>query len=71
MTWYIDPETGDVYDHNGDRAGSIDGPSISDGDIVAAMREAMDSDGPTLYNQVLLADMATRDFERGLPPSQR
>ena len=71
MTWYIDPETGDVYDHNEDVVGSIELPGISDQDMRDAMREAMDGDQPSAYNQTLLADLASQNWVKELPPSEQ
>lgn len=69
MTWYLDPETGDVYDHNGDVVGTVDG---SDGytipaDVYEIMIEAKEGDQPSAYNQNLLMDAATENIELGTP----
>jgi hypothetical protein len=74
MTCYIDPESGEVYDHTGTKVGTISewGQSWS-GDFpteaLDVLREAMDGDQPSAYNQSLLVDMASENIEMGTPPA--
>jgi len=35
---------------------------------MAVMRESMDGNQPSAYNQSLLADAATENIEKGTPP---
>lgn len=76
MTWFFDPSgnTIDVYDHEGtivveDRAfsGSWDDPPGYPQEVLTVMREAMEGDQPSAYNQSLLADAATDNIEEGTP----
>jgi len=74
MTWWYEPQgsTIDVYDHTGnlvadgrefDGSGG-DPPSV----VLDIMRESMDGNQPSAYNQSLLADAATGNIEKGTPP---
>lgn len=75
MTWYFDPSgtTMDVYDHEGDLVAEeyeFSG-SWTDGypnEVLTVMRETMEGDQPSAYNQSLLADAATGNIEQGTPP---
>ena len=73
MTWKFeikdDGETMDVYDHNDDIVakdvyfgGQWEGDYPNE--IMTVMREEMDGDQPSAYNQSLLADAATENIER-------
>lgn len=66
MTWHLDPETLDVYDHNGDVVGSAEVATIPDA-VYEVMQEVKDGDQPSAYNQNLLMDAATEDIEFGVP----
>lgn len=74
MTCYFDPSTGDVYDHQGEKVGNLDGTGWAqswDGDfpdgVLDILRDAMEADKPSAYNQDLLADMASENVENGTP----
>ena len=75
MTWYFDTSdtTMDVYDHTGalvaesrEFGGSWSGDFPNE--VLAVMRESMDGDQPSAYNQALLSDAATENIEQGTPP---
>jgi hypothetical protein len=77
MTWYFDPSgtTVDIYDHTGalvaeDRefSGSWSDPPGYPQVVLEVMRESMDGNQPSAYNQTLLADAATGNIEEGTPP---
>lgn len=77
MTCYVDPVSGEVYDHTGAIVGNLDGTGWDrswSGDFpreaLDILREAMDGDQPSAYNQSLLADMASENIEMGTPPEQ-
>jgi len=76
MTWYYDPHDGqiDVYDHEGtlvtsniDVAGGWGDRGFPD-EVLVVMRDNMEGDQPSAYNQALLADAATENIEQGTPP---
>lgn len=74
MTWYFDiSDDGtemDVYDHNGNLVETVqnDGSGFTiPGDIHAVMRNSMEGNQPSAYNQSLIADAATNNFEKGTP----
>lgn len=67
MTWYLDPDTGDIYDHEGTVIKSVSEPFAVPDDIYKAMLEAKDGNQPSAYNQSLLMDAATDNIERGSP----
>lgn len=66
MTWYLDPETLDVYDHTGDVVGQADQAKIPNA-VHKVMRQTADGDQPSAYNQALLMDAATNDIKFGTP----
>jgi len=82
MTWHFAPSgettdgvlTIDVWDHDGTQV-ATDRP-LPEGDrswgdypdeVKVVMRENMDGDQPSAYNQSLLADAATDNIEQGVP----
>ena len=74
MTWFFDPHDTviDVYDHEGELV--AEGREFSgrwEGDypreVLMVMRENMEGEQPTAYNQELLADAATRNIVQGTP----
>lgn len=73
MTWYFDPSGSgmDVYDHNGGLvAESRQFEGVWDDypdEVLTVMRENMDGDQPSAYNQSLLADAATGNIKEGTP----
>ena len=66
MTWYLDPETLNVYDHEGEIVGQADEPTIPTGvyDVMLSVRE---QDQPSAYNQTMLFDAAMENIEFGTP----
>ena len=76
MTWYWDhnDDAITVWDHNGDIVDQDKAfPGRWKGDypneVLDVIRENMDGDQPSAYNQSALAAAATGDIERG-PPDQ-
>ena len=74
MTCYFDAETGDVFDHEENKVGTLNGTGWGeswDGDfpreVLDVLREAMDGTKPSAYNQDLLADMASENIKQGVP----
>jgi len=81
MTWYFDPSgtTMDVYDHTGtmiaqdrlipetDESGEGNWMGDYPDEVLVVMRESMDGDQPSAYDQSLLADAATENIEEGMP----
>ena len=63
MTWYLVRDTGDVYDHEEDNVGSITRPYTVPDDVFNVMREQMEGDQPSAYNQTLIADAAMDQIE--------
>lgn len=73
MTCYYHPQSGDVYDHEGTVVGSLSATTWTGdfpGEALDVLREAMDGNQPSAYNQSLLADMASENIEIGTPPTQ-
>jgi len=76
MTCWFDPDTLDVYDHNGNLVGNVgtdtdfNGTWVSDWpqQTLIVLRNAMEGTKPSAYNQRLIADMASENIERGTPP---
>lgn len=79
MTCYIDPNTGDVYDQEGNIVGNLvdeyDWDYSWSGDFprqaLDVLRGAMEGTKPSAYNQALLADMASENIEMGTPDAQQ
>jgi len=74
MTCYVDPTSGDVYDHTGSKVGNLDGTGWGhswSGDFprkaLDVLYDALDSDKPSGYNQQLIAEMAAEQIEMGTP----
>ena len=74
MTCYFDPSTGDVYDHDGQKVGNLDGTGWDQSwsgdyprEVLDVLRDAMEGTKPSAYNQVLLADMASENIEQAVP----
>jgi len=74
MTCYWDPKTGDVFDHEGSKVGTLDGSEWGQSwsgdfprEVLGVLRGAMEGTKPSAYNQVLLADMASENIETGQP----
>lgn len=75
MTCYVDPQNGDVYDHEGTLVGNLveshDWDRSWSGDFP---REALDvlfearENGRSAYNQELLFQIAAEQIEMGTPP---
>ncbi len=70
MTCYYDPQTGDVYDHQGTVVGTLDVQTWT-GDfpreVLDVLRQNMEGSKPSAYNQALLADMASENIKIGTP----
>jgi hypothetical protein len=72
MTWYIDSDTGTVYDHSGAEIGSIDGPpyTIPD-DIREMLYESLPNDDDssvTVGDLKAVLKVASGDVQFGTPP---
>ena len=66
MTWYLDPDTLDVFDHTGEIVGQADRATIPD-EVHRIMLDVLDGSQPNAYNQALLFDAATNNIEFGTP----
>lgn len=70
MTWYLDPETGDVFDHNGNVVGQANGPPYTIPDDV---RDILWDSFPSDHASVSVDDVkgilavASGDVEFGTP----
>jgi len=72
MTCYVDPASGDVFDHQGNAVGSIsDWDGSWSGDFPDSALEllcsAVNESDATGYSQRLIAEMAAEKIEMGTP----
>jgi hypothetical protein len=71
MTWYLDTETGDVYDHTGAQVGTVGGPPYTVPDQLGEyIRTNVLPDSPqglNRYRLTALYDLVTEDLEEGTP----
>jgi hypothetical protein len=73
MTWYLDRETGDVYDHNGSKVGTVDGPPYTiPEDVKDVLWDSFPSDDASVSVDELkgVLDVADGGVEFGTPPEQ-
>ncbi|MDL0135124.1 hypothetical protein [Halobacterium salinarum] len=63
MTWLLDSETGEVIDHDGNVVATIEKPYRLPDDVHEVMRDTMEGNQPSAYNQSLLVDAATNNIE--------
>ena len=66
MTWYLDPDTLDVYDHTGEVVGSANSVSLPN-EVHRVMQDMQDDDKPSEYNESMILDAATNNIELGTP----
>ena len=70
MTWYLDPSTGDVYDHTGSVVTTLSEPYQVPDDVLAVIGDELDAlvwDLSQTYVQNAMRDALTERIEAGTP----
>jgi len=72
MTWYLDSETGDVYNPSGEVVGNVDGPPFTIPDDIrqAVLDEVLSNENASVRGVHLKAvlEVSSGDVEFGTPP---